>query len=61
MSHRNLALQFIQHFCTGNVDALAPLLADDLRFTGPLLSAARAPRISRVFAPIRRNRVRIGS
>ena len=35
-----MALQFIQHFCAGNVDALAPLLADDLQFTRPLLQCS---------------------
>ena len=31
MSNRNLALQFIHHFCAGDVDALAQVLAEDLR------------------------------
>ena len=35
MNHREASLEFVRAFCGGDVDALAPLLADDLRFTGP--------------------------
>ena len=36
MNNREAALQFVRSFCAGDVDALAPLLAEDLRFRGPL-------------------------
>ena len=36
MHNRDRALDFLKHFCAGDVDALAALLADDLQFTGPL-------------------------
>jgi hypothetical protein len=38
MTHCEQALAFLSHFCAGDVDALAPLLAGDLRFTGPLFT-----------------------
>lgn len=35
LSNREIAIEFVQRFCAGDVEALAPLLAEDLRFTGP--------------------------
>ena len=32
-SNGDLALQFLKTFCAGDIDALAPLLTDDLQFT----------------------------
>ena len=37
MDPRQVALAFVQHFCAGEVAALARLLAEDLRFEGPRL------------------------
>ena len=36
MTHREVALEFLRRFCAGDVDGLTPLLAEDLRFAGPL-------------------------
>ena len=36
MTNREIALAYLQHFCTGDIDKLAPLLAPDLDFRGPL-------------------------
>ena len=36
MNNREVALKFIRRFCAGDVDGLALLLAEDLRFKGPL-------------------------
>jgi hypothetical protein len=36
MSAREVALEFVRCFCTAEVEGLGPLLAEDLRFTGPL-------------------------
>ena len=36
MSNREMAMEFLKCFCAGDIDGLAPLLADDLRFKGPL-------------------------
>lgn len=33
---RELALKYLKHFCAGDIDGLAPLLAPDLVFSGPL-------------------------
>lgn len=33
----DVALEFLRRFCAGNVNALVPLLAEDLQPTGPLL------------------------
>lgn len=33
--NRDVALQFLSSFCAGDVNALAPLLTEDLRFSGP--------------------------
>ena len=38
MTSTDLALTFIERFCTGDVDGLEPLLAEDLHFTGPLFT-----------------------
>lgn len=35
MTKRDIALKYIKYFCAGDIDGLAPLLAADLRFTGP--------------------------
>ena len=37
MANPDVALEFLKHFCASDVDALGPLLGDDLQFTGPLL------------------------
>ncbi len=42
MNKRELALKFIERFCAGDVESLAPLLAADLRFRGPLLRCGSA-------------------
>lgn len=42
MTKRDLALAFIERFCAGDVEQLAPLLAQDLRFRGPLLRCGSA-------------------
>ena len=31
-----MAVEFLKCFCAGDIDGLVPLLADDLRFKGPL-------------------------
>jgi len=36
MSQRDIALAFLKHFCAGEIEEMAPLLAADLRFEGPL-------------------------
>ena len=36
MNKQELAIEFVKRFCTGDVDGLAPLLADDLQLEGPL-------------------------
>ena len=36
MINRDVALEFLRCFCAGNVDGLAPLLAEDFQFNGPL-------------------------
>jgi len=36
MTHRDLALAYLRAFCAADIDALRPLLAEDLRFSGPL-------------------------
>ena len=35
--NRDLALEFLDLFSDGNIDALSPLLHDDRRFRGPLI------------------------
>ena len=35
MNKREVVLEFLSCFCNGDIDALEPLLAEDLRFTGP--------------------------
>lgn len=34
MNNREVALDYIRHFCDGDVEGLKPLLADKLRFNG---------------------------
>ncbi len=36
LPNREIALEFIERFCAGDVDGLTPLLAEDLQFKGPL-------------------------
>jgi len=36
MENRDMALQFLNYFCSGDVDSLATLLVVDLQFKGPL-------------------------
>ena len=36
MSNRDVAIRFLERFSAGDVDGLVPLLAEDLRFEGPL-------------------------
>lgn len=36
MNKREVALEFLKCFCSGDVEGMAPLLADDLQFRGPL-------------------------
>ena len=40
MSHRDTALKFVEHFCTGAVHELALLLTDDFSLNGPFLKAS---------------------
>ncbi len=35
MTNREVAVEYLEHFCGGNVDGIASLLADDLDFKGP--------------------------
>jgi ketosteroid isomerase-like protein len=35
MTKREVVLEFLRCFCTGDIDALEPLLAEDLQFSGP--------------------------
>ena len=35
MTNREVAMAYLKHFCAGDVDDLASLLADDLEFKGP--------------------------
>jgi ketosteroid isomerase-like protein len=47
MTARQLALRFIRTFAAGDVDALAPLLSEDLEVTGPYLhTTSRAQYLS---------------
>ncbi len=36
MNNRESAIEFVKRFCTGDVEGLAPLLADELKLKGPL-------------------------
>ena len=36
MNNREVAMEFLRYFCAGDVDGLGSLLAEDLRFNGPL-------------------------
>ena len=44
VTNREVAMAYLKHFCAGNVDGLASLLADDLEFKGPFhqFSSSRA-------------------
>ncbi len=42
MNNREAALEFVRSFCAGDVDALAPLLTEDLRFSGPFYQFSSA-------------------
>lgn len=35
MTNRELAISFVERFCDGDLEAIASLLADELRFRGP--------------------------
>ena len=35
MTKREVVLEFLRCFCNGDIDALEPLLAEDLQFSGP--------------------------
>jgi hypothetical protein len=35
MNKRDLAMAFIRRFCSGDIDGVASLLAEDLQFSGP--------------------------
>jgi ketosteroid isomerase-like protein len=37
MSHREQALEFLRRFAAGDINGLEPLLAEDLRLSGPYL------------------------
>lgn len=51
MSRRDLSLEFLDAFCNGEIDRLEALLAEDLRFEGPLLqSNHRAAYLERLHA-----------
>ncbi len=39
LTNREIALKFLGCFCAGDVNGLAPLLAEDLQFKGPLETA----------------------
>ena len=36
MNNQELAIEFVKQFCAGDVEGLAPLLADELKLKGPL-------------------------
>lgn len=36
MTHLDVALEFLDRFCAGDIDGLRPLLVEDLQFKGPL-------------------------
>ncbi len=36
MNQREVALEFLNRFCSGNVEGLSPLLSEDLELRGPL-------------------------
>lgn len=36
MENRDIAMEFLRRFCAGDIEGLAPLMAEDLRFNGPL-------------------------
>ena len=35
MNNRDVAIEFVKHFCAGEINDLVPLLAAELQFTGP--------------------------
>lgn len=35
VNRKDTALEFVDRFCAGDIEALAPLLAEDLRLSGP--------------------------
>jgi len=35
LNNRELAIEFVRRFCAGDVATLAPLLAEEFRFSGP--------------------------
>lgn len=42
MTHQQLALAYLRHFCAADIDALAPLFAPKLQVSGPLLQCQSA-------------------
>lgn len=42
MNNREIALEFVTAFCAGDVDALTPLLTDNLQFRGPFFKFGSA-------------------
>ena len=40
MTRREVALSFVRNFCEGRISDLGELLAEDLEFQGPFLSAS---------------------
>ena len=54
MNNREASIEFVRAFYTGDVAALAPLLAEDLRFSGPFYkfgSAEACMQVLRGWAP----------
>lgn len=39
MGNQDLAIDFLRRFCAGDVDGLRPLLTEDLKFHGPLMTS----------------------
>ena len=42
MTNRDIALEYIRHFCAGDIEGLEPLLASNMKFTGTLHSFSSA-------------------
>jgi len=42
MTNREIALEYIRHFCAGDIEGLEPLLASNLTFTGTFHSFGSA-------------------
>ena len=37
-NHKDIAIQYLEHFCKGETEALAALIHDDFSFSGPFIS-----------------------